>query len=261
MGHYWDEVPEKEVEWIRNQQIFWVATAPTSPNGHVNLSPKSVEGTFKLLNPKQFYYQDLTGSGSETAAHIRDNGRITIMFSALDGTPKIIRLYGTAKMFERNTPEYGAILPVGDRLVSSRSVIFVDIYKVGKSCGWGIPYFSFEKPRRTLTTMLSRMDALDIATPDKQVPGGLRKYQGDWNYESLDGLPAYEFARKLALEDGRKVEWGKGKGGLGRKCRGAGSWDKQLIFVSGMIFGLVMAVMFVQFIASDQSKRFIQLHA
>ena len=114
MGKFYDEIPEYLIPWIKQQKIFWVASAPLRPDGHINVSPKGYEGTFHIENSKRFWYEDLTGSGKwncssmgrhcytcytgvETISHLRENGRITVMFSAFDGPPRICRLFGTGQ--------------------------------------------------------------------------------------------------------------------------------------------------------------------
>jgi len=117
MAKFYDEIPEWLFEWIQKQQMFWVASAPLSTQGHINVSPKGTENSFQVVNSKQVWYEDLTGSGMvynaygrlaagwlimcsgiETISHIRENGRVTIMFSAFDGPPRILRLFGVGKL-------------------------------------------------------------------------------------------------------------------------------------------------------------------
>lgn len=149
MGAFYDEVPDESHEqWIRQQKVFFVASAPASLDGHVNVSPKG-HATFTLASRRSCFYQDLTGSGNEVVSHLRENGRITIMFCAFEGAPRILRLFGigtvlsdgdvegllglrkksTGKVFERGTKEYNEILPPGDEriLPGSRAIIWVDV--------------------------------------------------------------------------------------------------------------------------------------
>lgn len=111
MVKFWEQLQPELIDWIAAQKLFWVATSPLSPDGHINLSPKGVAGTFHVINERKVWYEDLTGSGTynplaphpeahgviagiETISHIRENGRITIMFTALNGAPQIVRLFG-----------------------------------------------------------------------------------------------------------------------------------------------------------------------
>lgn len=95
MGSFFETIPENLIAWIQTQHIFWVATAPLSPTGHVNVSPKGISGTFHVVDERTVWYEDVTGSGVETISHLRENGRVTIMFNAFDGPPRIVRLWGT----------------------------------------------------------------------------------------------------------------------------------------------------------------------
>ena len=152
MGAFFDEIPdESHEEWIKKQKLFFVATAPTSLSQHVNVSPKG-HNTLTLVSRSACYYQDLTGSGNETVSHIRDNGRVTVMFCAFEGSPRILRLFGVGqsishsiaracrasadgrssnagKVFERGTKEYEELLPPGDEriLPGSRALIWIDV--------------------------------------------------------------------------------------------------------------------------------------
>jgi hypothetical protein len=98
MGKYYDSIPSFLNTWLTNQKIFWVATAPLSESGLVSVSPKGVEGTFHIVNENRVWYEDLTGSGVETVSHVRENGRITILFNAFEGPPRIVRLYGRGRV-------------------------------------------------------------------------------------------------------------------------------------------------------------------
>lgn len=114
MGQFFDSCPESLFAWIRSQRIFFVATGPLSPSGHVNVSPKGAFDCFHLVGPNKIWYEDLTGSGNETIAHLRENGRITVMFVAFEGPARIVRFFGTGK-HRRFTHQSGAVLM--DRLL------------------------------------------------------------------------------------------------------------------------------------------------
>jgi len=128
---------------VQKQQMFWVASAPLSIQGHINVSPKGTADSFHLVNSKQVWYQDISGSGIETISHIRENGRITIMFSAFEGPPRILRLYGVGTVHEYGTPEYNALISAETRKPGSRAAIIVDVYQVGTSCGYAVPLYDF----------------------------------------------------------------------------------------------------------------------
>jgi len=195
MGHTVDEIPNYVMEWIPKQHVFWVASAPLTADGHVNISPKGVEGTFHVVNSRQVWYEDLSGSGAETISHIRENGRITILFNAFDGPPRIIRLYGKGTIYEIGTPEYDAFLPQGYRQPGSRSVIFVDVFKVGTTCGYAVPYYSFVGHRTQLLDWAEKKEALD-RVPGGRGAKGMRSWWISENTKSLDGLPALRVATR-----------------------------------------------------------------
>ncbi len=164
-------------EWIEKQKIFFVATAPLSAEGHINLSPKGLD-SFRVLTPTMVIYQDLTGSGVETIAHIHENKRMVIMFCAFDGPPKILRLYGRGEVIfpedERFT-EMGKYFP---ERVGTRAYIINHLTHVQDSCGYAVPVYEFVKERDVLTKW-----------SDKKGEAGVIEYQQNKNVLSMDGLP------------------------------------------------------------------------
>ncbi|CCL99969.1 uncharacterized protein FIBRA_01994 [Fibroporia radiculosa] len=225
MVKYYDEISPELAKWVEEQQMFWVASAPLTGDGHVNLSPKGLQGTFHIVNPNKVWYEDCTGSGSETMAHIREpgNGRVTIMFCAFEGPPRIMRLFCKGTVYEFGTIEYQTLLPPEKRLPGSRSAVVLDVYKVQTSCGYAVPLYNFVTHRPTLLNWTAQLAAADIAshgnpesadmTPDWKVPEkGLKAYWARMNTESLDGLPAMKDAHISAVapthapSEGR---WGK----------------------------------------------------
>ncbi|RDB30049.1 Pyridoxamine 5'-phosphate oxidase family protein ustO [Hypsizygus marmoreus] len=197
MVKYYDEIPEFLFKWIAQQKVFWVATAPLTSDGLVNISPKGVEGSFRVEGPNKVWYEDLTGSGIETVAHVRENGRITVLFNAFEGPPRILRLYGKGTVYEFGTPEYEALLPPEKRQIGSRSIIMLDVFKVGTSCGYAVPFFTYKAPRNRLLTHFTRHELADIEAEAKiescSIPprpeNGLKQYWVVRNAKSLDGLP------------------------------------------------------------------------
>lgn len=194
MGQFYEEIPEFLISWIEQQKVFWVATAPLTGDGHVNVSPKGYDGTFHIVNSRKVWYEDLSGSGIETISHLRENGRITILFNAFEGPPRIARLFGTGTFYEFGTPEYDSLLPPGKRRPGSRAVIIVDVHKVGTSCGFAVPFFDYVRPRPKLLEYYDKREAHDLveevdgkceATP----PDGLKEYWARKNSKSIDGLP------------------------------------------------------------------------
>ncbi|KAL5534832.1 hypothetical protein ACEPAG_1297 [Sanghuangporus baumii] len=195
MGQFYDSCPQNLLDWIQRQHLFFVATAPLSPNGHVNVSPKGAYDCFHIIGPNKVWYEDLTGSGSETIAHLRENKRITIMFTAFEGPPRIVRLFGTGTVYEFGTPEYEELIPKEIRKPGSRSVIMVDIHKVGSSCGYSVPYYDFKGDRTQLLEYFQRVEAK--TNPNSETPcsdNGMREYWATKNTHSIDGLPSVQYA-------------------------------------------------------------------
>lgn len=178
MGNFSDSISNDTAGWIAQQHLFFVATAPLDGAGHVNVSPKGLD-TFVLLGPNQAAYLDLTGSGAETIAHLRENGRITLMFCAFDGNPDIVRLYGTGRVVFPADGEFGGLVGRFSTRPGVRSVIVMDIDKVGSSCGFGVPLMSFSGDR-------DRLAQWAVAKGEDAMPA----YWSSKNRTSLDGLPA-----------------------------------------------------------------------
>jgi hypothetical protein len=181
MGRVLEAITDELAEFIAAQRVFFVATAPTD-GGHVNLSPKGLD-TFAVLDPNTVAYLDLTGSGVETVAHLRENGRITIMFCAFDGKPNIVRLYGRGEVLPTGEPEAASLLPRFGEYPGARSVIRVQVDRVSTSCGYGVPLLSYEGERDQLTTWA-----------DRRGPDGLLEYREEKNAVSIDGLPGLSAA-------------------------------------------------------------------
>ena len=175
MGRVLDAITDELAAFIAAQRVFFVATAPTD-GGHVNLSPKGLD-TFTVLDPSTVAYLDLTGSGIETVAHLRENGRITIMFCAFDGKPNIVRLYGRGEVLPTGEPEADALLPRFGEYPGARSVIRVRVDRVSTSCGYGVPLLEYAGERDEL-----------LKFAERRGPEGLVEYREDKNAVSIDGL-------------------------------------------------------------------------
>jgi Pyridoxamine 5'-phosphate oxidase len=176
MGRVLDAISDELAAFISRQHVFFVATAP-SEGGHVNLSPKGLD-TFTVLDATTVAYLDLTGSGVETISHLRENGRITIMFCSFDGKPNIVRLYGRGEVLPTGGREADALLPRFATYAGARSVIRVYVDRVSTSCGYGVPILRYEGDRDQLT-----------AWADRRGPEGLVEYREEKNAVSIDGLP------------------------------------------------------------------------
>jgi hypothetical protein len=164
-------------DFIAAQAIFFVATAPLSSDGHVNLSPKGLD-TLRILSETRVAYLDLTGSGNETAAHLMENGRITFLFCAFEGPPKILRLYGMGRTVQPGDPEWAELISRFPKLPGIRQIVVADISRVQTSCGFGVPLLRFEGQRDALPQWA-----------EKKGPDGVKEYQMRKNVRSLDGLP------------------------------------------------------------------------
>ncbi len=171
-----DVISDELCEWIERQPMFFVGTAPLSAQGHVNLSPKGLD-SFRVLGPTRVAYLDLTGSGAETIAHLRENGRITIMFCAFAGPPRILRLYGTGTPHPHGSAGFDRLVAGFAPLSGMRAVIEVDVDRIQTSCGFGVPEMERAEQRRRL---------LDWA----EAKGPLEEYWGRKNSTSIDGLPS-----------------------------------------------------------------------
>jgi hypothetical protein len=165
--------------WIRAQKLFFVATAPLAGTGHVNLSPKGLD-CFRVLGPREVAYLDLTGSGAETMAHLRENGRITVMFCAFDGPPRILRLFGRGEAHALGSEAYGNLQGRFTEWPGARAIVRIEVEQVRTSCGWGVPLFTPVGDRVLLPEW-----------SEKKGDEGLEAYRQEKNRRSLDGLPAW----------------------------------------------------------------------
>ncbi|KAI1790498.1 hypothetical protein LXA43DRAFT_890910 [Ganoderma leucocontextum] len=229
MGKFYDTIPPELIPWILKQEVFWVATAPLSPEAHVNVSPKGVRDSFHLLSPTRVWYQDLSGSGVETISHLRENGRITLMFNAFEGPPRIVRLFGAGTVYEFGTPEYEKLIPPENRRPGSRAAIVIDVHKVGSSCGYAVPYYDFRGHRNALLEFFDKRELADQKDAAAHSKTGLKAYWEEKNMKSIDGIPGLCVAprgqtmpqctegmkRADTAEDGRAVAVVKGRAAIG----------------------------------------------
>lgn len=184
-----DEISEHMRGWIAKQPLFFVATAPLDADGLVNVSPKGPIGSLAVLGPRRVAYLDANGSGTETIAHLRENGRICVMLCAFDGPPRIVRLHGTGEAVRRDDPRYGELYEEADFADVSipearRSIVIVDVERIGDSCGYGVPLMSFEGQREHHALS----SAKKVRTMGLE---GYEEFQRKRGAESLDGLPAF----------------------------------------------------------------------
>ncbi len=182
MGKVLEQIDPETAGWIAQQKMFFVATAPLSQDGHINTSPKGGEA-LRVLGPMDVVYQDYTGSGAETVAHLRENGRILIMFCAFEGSPKIVRLHGTGTVVIAGDSSFAELASHFPENPGTRAFIRVKVTRVSSSCGYSVPFFDFRGQRDTL-------DRWAI----NQGPEKLKAYRATKNVKSIDGLPAFEYA-------------------------------------------------------------------
>jgi hypothetical protein len=166
MGAFYETIPKSLIDWILEQKVIYIASAPLSSNGHINVSPKGGK-YFGIVENKTFWYMDLTGSGVETLSHLQEpgNGRITVMLNAFEGPPKIVRLWGHGRVLEYGSPEF--IDFVGkhnvNTIAGTRAVVVVDIHQVGSSCGFSMPLYDFKDFRPTLNDFFEKRVAAEEA--------------------------------------------------------------------------------------------------
>lgn len=165
-------------EFIEAQHVFFVATAPLAADGHVNVSPKGLD-SLRVVDAHTVAYLDLTGSGAETVAHLRENGRITLMFCAFEGPPNIVRLHGTGRYVTSTEDEFASWSSRFAEHPGMRGVVVVDVERVSDSCGYAVPLMSFEGDRDLLASW-----------SDNRGEAALVQYRADKNARSIDGLPA-----------------------------------------------------------------------
>lgn len=164
--------------WIEAQHMFFVASAPLSTDGHVNVSPKGMD-CLRVLDEHTVAYLDLTGSGNETAAHLRENERITLMWCAFEGAPRILRLYGRGRVVLPSTDEWDALAPHFTLMPGARQIIVNEVTRVQTSCGFAVPLMSYEQDRDTL-----------IKYAENKGVDGMVAYWQEKNMTSIDGLPS-----------------------------------------------------------------------
>jgi hypothetical protein len=185
MARTYEHIDERLAAWLEAQPVFFVGTAPLAAGGHVNVSPKGNRHELAVLGPHAVAYLEQTGSGAETIAHLRENGRVVLMACAFTGPPRIVRLHGRGRAV---TPGDGDWDDLAARLVAKgadpagpgvRSIIQIDVARVAGSCGYGVPLMVFEAHRDTMDEW-----------PARKGPGGVATYQAEQNASSIDGLPA-----------------------------------------------------------------------
>lgn len=180
MGKVYEEITPALNTWLKQQHLFFVATSPLAKDGFVNCSPKGMN-TFRVLGPRQVAYLDLTGSGIETVAHLRENGRIVFMFCAFSGLPKIVRLHGTGEILTQESPGWHPLRELFPEHLGTRAIIAASLTRISDSCGFAVPQLEYVAERDTL-----------IRSHEAKGGDGLRTYRNRKNLRSLDDLPGLE---------------------------------------------------------------------
>ena len=202
MGRLYEVIDDTTRQWLARQPMFFVATAPNDPDGHVNVSPKGAAGAFRVLGPTRVAYVDLVGSGVETVAHLRENGRIVLMFCAFAGPPKIVRLHGQGRVVPNHDPEFVTLLPEfsldDDTRVLARGIVVVEATRISDSCGFVVPRMD----------LISQRDQLMRWSEQQHAKNGeiwKERYVAANNAQSIDGLPGYDPTEELVEDETRAL--------------------------------------------------------
>jgi hypothetical protein len=177
MGKIYDSITEDLARWLGAQPMFFVATATSDPDTHVNVSPRGLD-TFRILGPNRVTWLDLTGSGVGTITHLGADGRITLMFCAFDDPPQIVRLHGHGRVHELGGEAFEELRPRFPDLPDGRAIIDVAVERIASSCGYGVPRMELLGHREQL------LDSARRKGPEK-----LAEYRTRRNAHSIDGLP------------------------------------------------------------------------
>jgi len=177
VGKIYDEITDHLRHFVEAQHMFFVATAPLSAQGHINCSPKGLD-SLRILGPKTLAYLDYAGSGVETIAQVRENGRIVVMFCAFEGPPNIVRFYGQGTVRQAGSPEFASLASAFPAGGAVRSIIEIDVQRITDSCGFGVPLMEYSADRTQLH-----------AWAERKGPDGIADYVRDKNSVSIDGLP------------------------------------------------------------------------
>jgi hypothetical protein len=182
MGKVLDGIDDRLRAFVERQPVFFVGTAPSGDDGHVNVSPKGLtDGTFVVVDDHTVAYLDLTASGAETIAHLRQNGRIVVMFCSFERSPDVVRFHGRGRVVSVHDDEFATWAPYFEDNAAARSVVVVDVDRVSTSCGFALP-------------VATGWDRRDLLTPNRERrgPDGLVAYSKPKNRVSIDGLPAFD---------------------------------------------------------------------
>ena len=190
MGKLYEEIDANLAAWIRRQHLFFVATAP-SHGELVNCSPKGLD-TLQITGPRELAYIDIGGSGVETVAHIKENGRIVVMMCAFDGPPKIFRFYGKGSVVEPHHGDFASLLATFPEPPVCRAIIRIAVTRIQDSCGYGVPLYEFKRDRDSLPRYL-----------ESKSPEQVQEFIAKFNDKSLEGLSGLELQSNVFVASKR----------------------------------------------------------
>lgn len=196
MADFFDYITDKLKAFIEEQPVFFVATA--APGSRINLSPKGMD-SFRVLSPKRVAYLDLTGSGNETAAHLKHDGRITVMFNSFSRNALILRLYGRGHIARPGSAEFEADIGRFPTFPGIRQIIFIDVDSAQTSCGYGVPEMALQRQRAAMAKWA-----------ESKGVEGVQAYWGEKNVVSIDGLETGIFATAVEKSTDNPDETGAG---------------------------------------------------
>jgi hypothetical protein len=180
VGKHFSTIDDSVRRFIEAQPVFFVGSAPLDAGGHVNVSPKGLD-TLRVLGPHTIAYLDLTGSGIETVSHLKENGRIVLMFCAFQGPPKIVRLHGWGRVIEPGHAEFADLAARFPEHEGTRSIILVDVSRISDSCGYAVPLLQYQGERTQLPAWAHKLG-----------PQGLKTYRQQKNQTSIDRIRGFD---------------------------------------------------------------------
>ncbi len=179
MGRKYETISDQVADFVADQPMFFVATSPLAGDGPVNLSPKGGD-SLRITGPNSVVYADLVGSAAETVAHLRENGRITIMWCSFGERPRIVRMHGQGRALFPGDERFAGLAALFPPLPGLRSIISIEVSRIADSCGYGVPEMELVASRNSLTEWI-----------DRRTPEELTQYMRENNASSIDGLPAW----------------------------------------------------------------------
>jgi hypothetical protein len=196
VGKVFERLDEHQREWIARRELFFVGTAPLAADGRVNVSPKGPMGTFRVLDDHTVAYLDMVGSGAETVAHLRENGRIVVMFCAFEGPPRILRLHGRGEVVTAADPRFAELYARADFdaphgiEAARRAIVVIEVERIADACGYGVPRMSYEGEREHAEKWAQKKISVGGES-------AIDEYMAAKNSASIDGLPAFDLGDRI----------------------------------------------------------------